>query len=114
MTTTQRLRPEEMYRATVERDAQYDGLFVLGVRTTGIFCRPTCPARKPRLENVRFFDTNDQARRAGFRPCKRCRPEEPADPTWARDLIAAIEADPSRRMTDDDLRERGVEPARAR
>lgn len=112
--TAPALDPSEMYRATVERDAAYDGVFVLGVRTTGIFCRPTCPARKPKFENVAFFATNDDARRAGFRPCKRCRPEESAEPAWVRDLLSAVDVDPSRRFTDLDLRSLGVEPSRAR
>ena len=106
--------PDEMYRALLDRDAAYDGVFVVAVKTTGIFCRPTCPARKPKFENVAFHATNDEARRAGFRPCKRCRPEEAADPAWARDLIEAVERAPRSRFTDDDLRTLGVEPARAR
>ena len=114
ISTACRPSPEEMYRALVARDAGYDGLFVAAIRTTGIFCRPTCPARKPRFENVTFFGSNTEARRAGFRPCKRCRPEESSPPAWVRDLMAAVDRDPARRYTDDDLRRIGVEPTRAR
>ncbi|HLU34764.1 MAG TPA: bifunctional DNA-binding transcriptional regulator/O6-methylguanine-DNA methyltransferase Ada [Thermomicrobiales bacterium] len=65
---------EERWRAVVNRDRAYEGKFVLAVHTTGIFCRPGCPARTPKRENISFFDTTADALRAGFRPCKRCRP----------------------------------------
>lgn len=60
------------------RDRLADGSFVTGVLTTGIYCRPSCPARKPLPENLRFFPSQEEARRNGFRPCLRCRPDEPA------------------------------------
>ena len=65
------------YAASLRRDRDVDGSFVYAVRTTGVFCRPACPARAPRPENVRFFATARDAISAGFRPCKRCRPDEP-------------------------------------
>lgn len=105
----------EMERAYLERDASYNGLFFLGVRTTGIFCRPTCPARKPLPKNVEYFPTARAALVAGYRPCKRCRPLESDDqPTWATDLIAEVERDPSSRITEMDLKERGIDPATVR
>ncbi|HVS02188.1 MAG TPA: Ada metal-binding domain-containing protein, partial [Thermoanaerobaculia bacterium] len=58
------------------RDAAWDGRFYTGVLSTGIFCLPSCPARPPREDNVRFFPSVDEARRAGLRPCLRCRPED--------------------------------------
>jgi methylphosphotriester-DNA--protein-cysteine methyltransferase len=64
-----------MWSAFLRRDARYDGRFVAAVRTTGIFCRPSCTCRKPRRENVRWYATPAAAALAGFRPCKRCRPE---------------------------------------
>lgn len=64
---------EEMYDAVVNNDGNYDGLFFYGVNSTGIFCRPSCPSKKPLRENVRFFQTAAEAKTAGFRPCKRCR-----------------------------------------
>jgi methylphosphotriester-DNA--protein-cysteine methyltransferase len=64
-----------MWAAFLARDPRWDGRFVAAVRTTGVFCRPTCTCRKPLRRNVRFFASPDQAARAGFRPCKRCRPE---------------------------------------
>lgn len=105
-----------MYDALVARDPTYEGVFVVGVHTTGIFCRATCPARKPRRENVSFFSSVNDALHAGFRPCKRCRPLEPpgGPPAWLRPLLEEVEKDPTRRLTDDDLRTLGVEPSRVR
>src|SRR5262245_21673749 len=67
---TMTLPASEMTRAYLEGDASYDGLFYLGVRTTGIFCRPTCPARKPLPKNVEYFATTREALASGYRPCK--------------------------------------------
>ena len=67
------------YRAICLRDARFDGRFFTGVKTTGIYCRPVCPARTPRAENVTFFPTAAAAQEAGFRPCLRCRPETAPD-----------------------------------
>lgn len=70
-------------RARLARDAAYDGLFFIGVRTTRIYCRPICPARPAKSENVLFYPTAAAAERAGFRPCLRCRPETaPGSPAW--------------------------------
>ena len=63
---------DERWRAVQQRDGAYDGAFVYAVRSTGIYCRPSCPSRKPRPENVRFFPDASEAERAGFRPCRRC------------------------------------------
>lgn len=72
------LGPETaLWQAVIARDARLDGLFVYGVRTTGIFCRPTCTSRRPSPGNVRFFATASAAEQAGFRACKRCRPAQP-------------------------------------
>ena len=67
------------YRAICARDARFDGRFFTGVKTTGIYCRPICPARTPRPENVTFYPTAAAAQEAGFRPCLRCRPETAPD-----------------------------------
>src|SRR5689334_22840809 len=69
---------EERWDAVMRRDRSADGLFYYSVRTTGVYCRPSCAARLARRENVRFHTTCEEAERAGFRPCKRCRPKEPA------------------------------------
>ena len=66
--------PAAMYRAFERKDPAYEGVFWLGVRTTGIFCRPTCRARTPKRENVEFFAAPADALHAGYRPCRKCRP----------------------------------------
>lgn len=70
------------------RDTQADGSFVYSVRTTGVYCRPSCPARPARPENVGFHATCADAEAAGFRPCKRCRPNEPALAERQADAVA--------------------------
>jgi len=112
------LLPNEdlMYEAFANRDASFEGLFVMGVRTTGIFCRPTCPARKPRRENVEFFLRAGDALAAGYRPCQRCRPLDAkgSTPDWLQPLLDAVEADPQRRWTTSEVADFGVDPARVR
>jgi AraC family transcriptional regulator of adaptative response/methylated-DNA-[protein]-cysteine methyltransferase len=105
-----------MYEALVAKDEAWVGLFVACVRTTGIFCLPTCRAKKPRPENVTFVATAAEALRAGFRPCKVCRPTEPSgdDPAWLGDLVARVEARPDERLTDADLGALGLEPSTVR
>jgi AraC family transcriptional regulator of adaptative response/methylated-DNA-[protein]-cysteine methyltransferase len=71
---------ERYWRATVSRDARADGTFVLAVRSTHIYCRPSCPARRPLRRNVVFFRTGAEAEKQGFRACRRCRPNEVAGP----------------------------------
>jgi AraC family transcriptional regulator of adaptative response/methylated-DNA-[protein]-cysteine methyltransferase len=106
----------ELLAAFLGRDSSCDGVFVAAVTTTRIFCKPSCPARKPKPENVEFFATAKEALFAGFRPCARCRPLEATagDPAWLAELVAAVEADPDRRWRDADLAERGVDPTAAR
>jgi AraC family transcriptional regulator, regulatory protein of adaptative response / methylated-DNA-[protein]-cysteine methyltransferase len=108
--------PDEMYRAIVDRDTRYDGIFFTGVKTTGIFCRPSCPARKPEARNVAFYPSAREALAHGFRPCKRCRPLEPrgATPAPIQALLAEVDAHPERRLRDHDLRVRGLDPATLR
>lgn len=105
-----------MYAAVLRRDAAFDGVFFTAVRTTGIFCRPSCPARKPARSNVEFYATARDALFAGYRACRRCHPLEYAGavPSWLRPLVRELEADGERRWTDADLRRRGLEPARVR
>jgi AraC family transcriptional regulator, regulatory protein of adaptative response / methylated-DNA-[protein]-cysteine methyltransferase len=66
------------WTAVVARDAAFDGNFFYSVRTTGVYCRPSCAARRPNRANVGFYDTAAEAERAGFRPCKRCKPTGPS------------------------------------
>jgi AraC family transcriptional regulator, regulatory protein of adaptative response / methylated-DNA-[protein]-cysteine methyltransferase len=84
------LSDDEAWQAVLARDRGSDGRFVTGVLSTGIFCRPSCAARHPRRENVRFFATAELARRAGLRACKRCSPEDVSRDERA--VLAAIEA----------------------
>src|SRR3712207_4698004 len=73
--TIDRPTDDECWQAVLARDALYDGRFVTAVMTTGIYCRPSCPARHPLRRNVHFYADCASAEQAGFRPCKRCRPE---------------------------------------
>ena len=101
--------------AVARRDAAWDGLFIVAVRTTGIACRPTCPSRPARPENLEFFPTLDAARAAGFRPCLRCRPERlVAEPEWWPQLVALADRAGSARLSDDTLAARGFDPVRVR
>lgn len=81
----------QRYRAVATRDSRFDGAFVLAVRTTGIYCRPSCPARTPLARNVEFFPTGAAAHEAGYRACKRCLPDAvPGSPEWnTRSDVAA-------------------------
>ena len=81
---------EQQYAAASSKDARFDGVFFTAVRTTGIYCRPSCPAMTPRRENVVFYPTAAAAQQAGFRACKRCRPDaSPGSPEWnARSDVA--------------------------
>lgn len=71
---------EQKWQAVLERDARFNDTFVYGVSSTRIFCRPTCPSKRPRPDNVSFFATSTEAKQAGFRPCKRCHPTTPQTP----------------------------------
>lgn len=66
---------QDKLAAVLSSDPAYDGQFFYAVKSTGIFCRPSCKSKSPKVENIYFFDTSDDARRAGYRPCKRCRPD---------------------------------------
>lgn len=116
MTSTELPSRRVMLAAFSARDASFDGVFFTAVKTTGIFCRPTCPARSPKPENVEFFGTARDATFAGYRPCKRCFPLVPSGqaPDWLRPLLDEVEAEPAKRWRDADLRERGLTPERVR
>src|SRR4051812_530946 len=76
--TTQLAGADASWDAVLSRDRSADGRFVYAVTSTGVYCRPSCPSRRPRRDRVRFFDAPDSARVAGFRACKRCKPDEAA------------------------------------
>jgi AraC family transcriptional regulator of adaptative response/methylated-DNA-[protein]-cysteine methyltransferase len=107
---------QEMERAYRQSDAEYDGIFYLGVRTTGIFCRPSCGARKPNPLNVEYFPTPREALFAGYRPCRRCLPMNAVGkpPAWVNRLLIEIDQRPDRRLKDSDLLNQKVDPAKAR
>lgn len=104
-----------MTRAWERRDASYDGVFCFGVRTTGIFCRPSCPSR-PKPEHLEFFRGAGEAVRAGYRPCKRCQPELAGGqpPEWVAQLMARAAAARGARISARDLRAIGIAPERVR
>lgn len=84
-------RPDDAWywERVAARDAEMDGVFVYAVTTTGVYCRPSCPSRRPRAANVRYFSLNSEAEAAGFRPCRRC---NPAAPSPAQRAARAVEA----------------------
>ncbi|WP_020592493.1 bifunctional transcriptional activator/DNA repair enzyme AdaA [Kiloniella laminariae] len=105
-----------LYTALVERNPAYDGRAFVGVKSTGVFCRLTCPARKPKSENCHFFDTVAECIDAGYRPCKRCYPLAPAaetDPS-IQQLLTALEKDPAYRWGEDDIVRLGLDPSTIR
>jgi AraC family transcriptional regulator of adaptative response / DNA-3-methyladenine glycosylase II len=107
------LDPERCYRAVAGRDARFDGWFFTAVHTTGIYCRPSCPARTPLARNVSFFTTAAAAQAAGFRACRRCRPDAaPGSPEW--DVRADVVARAMRLIADGEVERSGVPGLAAR
>jgi AraC family transcriptional regulator of adaptative response/methylated-DNA-[protein]-cysteine methyltransferase len=104
--------PTAAWAAVQDRDRSADGRFVYAVRTTGVYCRPSCPSRRPKRDNVSFFPETAAARNAGFRPCRRCRPDEPSDGPDPIELAhRLIREDASERITLDRLaRKVGLSP----
>lgn len=105
---------EVLYIALRNRDSTFEGIFVVGVKTTGVFCRPTCRARMPKRENVEFFHSAHDALLHGYRPCKICTPLEykGAPPAWLKPLLDEINATPSIKLNSRHLRQRGLNPSR--
>ena len=110
------LTNEIMYKALVDKDSTYEGTFITRVKTTGIFCRPTCTARKPKAENVEFFKTTKEAILKGYRPCKVCSPLEKfgETPDEIKAILHELNIDPSVKLKDWDLIQRGIEPNKIR
>lgn len=107
---------DTLYAALVARDPAYEGRAYVGVTSTGIFCRLTCPARKPLPENCRWFARPEEAEAAGFRPCRRCHPAgatAEGEPL-VRDLLARLREDPLRRWSEVDLIAMGLDPSTVR
>jgi len=104
------------YKALLEKNPEYDGVFYVGVKTTGVFCHATCPAKKPKFENCEFFETAKEALLASFRPCKRCNPLHPPHQTSPviEKLIKIVEENPAKRWKDQDFRKMGIDESTAR
>jgi AraC family transcriptional regulator of adaptative response / DNA-3-methyladenine glycosylase II len=110
---TSSLDAERCYRAVTSRDARFDGWFFTAVATTGIYCRPSCPARTPLARNVSFFSTAAAAQAAGYRACRRCRPDAvPGSPEW--DVRADVVARAMRLIADGEVERTGVPGLAAR
>lgn len=107
---------ENLYAIFARRDASYDPLFFMGVKTTGIFCRPGCPARLPKPENCTFYESAKAALAAGYRACKRCHPmQRPGEATTLiKQLINLVEEDPERKWSETELKAKGIDPSTAR
>lgn len=105
-----------MYNALLNRDTNFEGVFYVAVKTTGVFCRPTCPARKPKAENVEFFATTNDALLAGYRACSRCKPlaKDKAAPELVIKLCRIIEESATGKIDYNDLKEMGIDPSTAR
>ncbi|WP_285767417.1 bifunctional transcriptional activator/DNA repair protein Ada [Peribacillus sp. SI8-4] len=107
---------DTFYTMLVERNSNYEGTFYVGVRTTGVFCRPTCPAKKPKKENCEFFKTAKEATLASYRPCKRCQPlNTPSSLSpEVKKLVVAIEENPQKKWTDKDFDDLSISANTAR
>jgi AraC family transcriptional regulator of adaptative response/methylated-DNA-[protein]-cysteine methyltransferase len=105
-----------MYQALLRKDSNFEGVFFTAVKTTGIFCRPTCTARKPKTEHVEFFATAQECLTRGYRPCKRCRPLElpQLTPVDIQALLSELQQNPEQKIKNAELRERGIAPDRLR
>lgn len=106
------LTHEIMYNAAVKKDVSFEGIFITAVKTTGIFCRPTCTARKPKEENVEFYSTTKEAILKGYRPCKVCNPLEMlgTTPDYIKKILDELNENPSLKFKDWELRQKGIEP----
>lgn len=104
------------YKALLDKDSTFEGTFIVGVKTTGIFCRPTCPARKPKRENVEFFSSSKEAIAKGYRACKVCQPmkKEGITPDYVNTALERLEKNPNSKIKDQDLRAMNIEPNRMR
>lgn len=116
MTSTAELTFDEKYDVLGTKNTEYDGVFFTAVKTTGIFCRPSCRARKPLAKNVEFYPDAAGATAGGYRPCKICTPLKPVGypPEEVRRVLELLRSQPSLRVRDEDLRNIGVAPSTIR
>lgn len=110
------LTAEIMYKAIVEKDTSFEGVFFTAVKTTGIFCRPSCTARKPKLENVEFLKTSKECILKGYRACKVCNPLKTINqtPIEFQKIIDELSENPTLKFKDYDLKQKGIEPSQIR
>ncbi|MDB6176842.1 trifunctional transcriptional activator/DNA repair protein Ada/methylated-DNA--[protein]-cysteine S-methyltransferase [Paracoccus sp. Z330] len=106
--------PDILYAALIRRDPAYEGRAIVGVKTTGIYCRLTCPSRKPRPENCLWFADPASARAAGFRACRRCHPDGSHAEGFVKLLVRTLQDEPARRWREADLVEMGLDPSTVR
>jgi len=111
-----KLTADRMYQASLDKDSSFEGTYWMAVKTTGIFCRPTCTARKPKRENVEFFLSVQEALDKGYRACKVCKPLEKLNetPPYIQKLLSELAEDLSLKIKDADLSERNIEPVTLR
>jgi AraC family transcriptional regulator, regulatory protein of adaptative response / methylated-DNA-[protein]-cysteine methyltransferase len=116
MQITDRKHIQKYYTALLKRDPEFTGTFFVGVKTTGVFCIPTCRARKPKLENVEFFTEIKDGLRNGYRPCKICQPDQNAYklPDEVSHALNIIKAKPGEKVFDAQLRQAGLKPEKIR
>lgn len=112
MLITSETKIEEYYKALLERDTKYVGIFYVGVITTSVFCIATCRARKPLQKNVKFYTSFEEAMKNGYRPCKICKPTENSEeaPPQVREAIQLVKDNPKEKISDDVLRQKGISP----
>lgn len=109
-------KKKKYYQALINKDCEYEGIFFVGVNTTGVFCRPTCSAKKPKFQNCEFFETCQQALLASYHPCKRCQPLSQPKLTspLIQKLVDAVEKNPEKRWKESDFSELSIDASTAR
>ena len=107
---------ETLYQALLSRDSRFEGIFYFGVKTTGIFCRPSCPARKPLKQNIEYFKSVQAAMDSGYRPCQVCKPLTCSSdiPDWLKVLLETVHDNPEASYKDEDLQANGIDATRVR
>lgn len=116
MPITDQTLTTQYYQALLNKDANYIGIFFAAIKTTGIFCLPTCRARKPKYQNVLFYTTIKETLNAGFRPCKICQPTQNAYqmPAMVKNAIQLIQQHPKQKITDWQLKQHHIQPEKVR
>ncbi|WEK70260.1 MAG: methylated-DNA--[protein]-cysteine S-methyltransferase [Candidatus Chryseobacterium colombiense] len=111
-----KLTEDRMYQASLDKDSSFEGTYWMAVKTTGIFCRPTCTARKPKKENVEFFLSTEEAIEKGYRACKICKPLKKLNetPQYIQELLTELAQNISLKIKDADLSKRNIEPVTLR